>query len=280
MILQEGGYYVPALGDNARTWLRGARACRTTRRPVAGGWRAAGRMSTRLSGAMSTPADRPSTRDLPDHVRELVEEIESEIGDDIGNGTEVGRDNGRIEAAVREILTEIGEDPDREGLRTTPDRVHRMYSELTAGYHVDPERLINRAVFEVDYSEMVVVKDVPFYSLCEHHLLPFFGHAHVAYIPNGRVIGLSKIPRIVEMYAPRLQVQERLTQQVADFLMERLEPRGVGVVLEATHLCAVMRGVRKPGTVMTTAAVLGLFRRNDKTRAEFFAHLGRPAPGG
>jgi len=154
-----------------------------------------------------------------------------------------------------------------------------MYTELTAGYHVDPERLINNAVFDVGYSEMVVVKDIPFYSLCEHHLLPFFGTAAVAYIPRGRVIGLSKIPRIVEMYARRLQVQERLTQQVADFLQERLNPQGVGVVVEATHLCAVMRGVRKPGTVMTTSAVLGLFRTRDRTRAEFFAHLDRPAPG-
>jgi GTP cyclohydrolase I len=154
-----------------------------------------------------------------------------------------------------------------------------MYTELTAGYHVDPERLINGAVFDVAYSEMVVVKDIPFYSLCEHHLLPFFGQAAVAYIPRGRVIGLSKIPRIVEMYSRRLQVQERLTQQVADFLQERLEPQGVGVVIEATHLCAVMRGVRKPGTIMTTSAVLGLFRSRDRTRAEFFAHLDRRPPG-
>ena len=150
-----------------------------------------------------------------------------------------------------------------------------MYTELTAGYHVDPERLINGAIFDVDYSEMVIVKDIPFYSLCEHHLLPFFGTAAVAYIPRGRVIGLSKIPRIVEMYARRLQVQERLTQQIADFLQDRLEPQGVGVVMEATHLCAVMRGVRKPGTIMTTSAVLGLFRTRDRTRAEFLAHLAR-----
>jgi GTP cyclohydrolase I len=144
---------------------------------------------------------------------------------------------------------------------------------------VDPERLVNGAIFTVGYSEMVVVKDITFYSLCEHHLLPFFGTAHVAYVPDGQVIGLSKIPRIVEMYARRLQVQERMTQQIADFLMETLAPKGVGVVIEATHLCAAMRGVQKPGTVMTTAAVLGLFRRNDKTRSEFFAHIGRRAPG-
>jgi GTP cyclohydrolase IA len=230
-----------------------------------------------------------SPTELPSHVRRLVDEIETEIGetrlavDDISG--DAGRpdlgdqdDNGRVEAAVRQILAEIGEDPDRQGLTGTPERVHRMYTELTAGYHVDPDRLVNGAIFDVAYSEMVVVKDIPFYSLSEHHLRPFFGSASVAYIPRGRVIGLSKIPRIVEMYARRLQVQERLTQQIADLLQDRLEPQGVGVVLEATHLCAVMRGVRKPGTIMTTSAVLGLFRTRDRTRAEFFAHLDRPAP--
>lgn len=212
---------------------------------------------------------------LPDHVRRIVDEIETDSGDDAPPPAPGARSNGKIEAAVRQILVEVGEDPTREGLVDTPARMHRMYAELTAGYHVDVERLINRAIFEVDYSEMVVVKDIEFHSLCEHHLLPFFGRAHVAYVPDGHVIGLSKIPRIVEMYARRLQVQERMTQQIAELLMERLAPKGVGVVLEATHLCAAMRGVRKPGTVMTTAAVLGLFRRNDKTRAEFFAHIGR-----
>lgn len=230
--------------------------------------------------------DRPPARDLPADVRRIVAEMESEIGEDGLADDGLAADGlghppastGRIESAVREILAEIGEDPDREGLRATPDRMHRMYIELTAGYHVDPDRLIGDALFDVDYSEMVVVRDIPFYSLCEHHLLPFFGVAHVAYIPEGRVLGLSKIPRVVEMYARRLQVQERMTQQIADFLMERLHPQGVGVVLEASHLCAAMRGIRKPGTVMTTAAVLGIFRRNDKTRAEFFAHLERPGP--
>jgi GTP cyclohydrolase IA len=231
---------------------------------------------------------------LPEHVRKLVGEIETEIGEAgpldgieaedrrargiVGAGS-LHTPDGAVEAAVREILMEIGEDPDRDGLRGTPDRVHRMYAELTAGYHVDPDRLINGAVFEVAYSEMVVVKDIPFYSLCEHHLLPFFGTASVAYIPRGRVIGLSKIPRVVEMYARRLQVQERMTQQIADFLNERLHPQGVGVVVEANHLCAVMRGIRKPGTVMTTSAVLGLFRSRDRTRAEFFSHLERRPPG-
>ncbi len=225
--------------------------------------------------------------DLPPNVRRLVDEIESEIGetdlaiDDITGSRgrdragEPSTDNGKVESAVREILVEIGEDPDRQGLIGTPDRVHRMYMELTAGYHVDPERLINNAIFDVAYSEMVIVKDIPFYSLCEHHLLPFFGTAAVAYIPRGRVIGLSKIPRIVEMYARRLQVQERLTEEIAQFLQGRLAPQGVGVVIEATHLCAVMRGVRKPGTIMTTSSVLGLFRTRDRTRSEFLDHLAR-----
>jgi GTP cyclohydrolase I len=185
----------------------------------------------------------------------------------------------RIEPAIRSILAEIGEDPDRPGLVATPARVARMYAELTAGYTLEPEHVLNDAVFEVDYSEMVVVKDIPFHSLCEHHLLPFAGMAAVAYIPAGRVIGLSKIPRVVDMYAKRLQIQERLTQEIADFLMHNLAPKGVGVVVEATHLCASMRGVRKPGMVMTTSAVLGLFRTSDKTRAEFFSHLERPSGG-
>jgi GTP cyclohydrolase I len=227
---------------------------------------------------------------LPPHVKLVVDEIEQEIGESSDGaftdpqgllepalGAEPGSQ--RVESAVREILSEIGEDPDRDGLLGTPERVHRMYRELTAGYHVDASRLVNGAIFEVDYSEMVVVKEIPFYSLCEHHLLPFFGSAAVAYIPRGRVIGLSKIPRIVEMFARRLQVQERLTQQIADFLQDQLQPRGVGVVIEATHLCAVMRGVRKPGTIMTTSAVLGLFRSADRTRAEFLAHLERRPPG-
>jgi GTP cyclohydrolase I len=215
---------------------------------------------------------------LPDHVKSIVAEIETDIGESApgdGGGTVGNGGAGRIEHAVRDILTEIGEDPDREGLRRTPDRVHRMYHELTAGYHVDPDRLINGAVFSVDYSEMVVVKGIEFYSLCEHHLLPFFGTAAVGYLPRDRVIGLSKIPRIVEMYARRLQVQERLTQEVADFLMERIEPLGVGVVIEAQHLCTAMRGVRKGGATMVTSAVLGQFRRSQRTREEFLSHLER-----
>jgi len=228
---------------------------------------------------------------LSGHLRRSVDAIEREVGDadlsahDIEGSTpwlaeEADGDSTSeaVEEAVRTIIRDIGEDPDRQGLARTPARVQKMYAELTAGYHVDADRLINGAIFEVDYSEMVVVRGISFSSLCEHHLLPFFGTAAVAYIPRGRVIGLSKIPRIVEMYARRLQVQERMTQQIADFLMERLDPKGVGVVVEATHLCATMRGVRKPGTLMTTSAVLGLFRSSDKSRAEFLSHLDRPAP--
>jgi GTP cyclohydrolase I len=221
-------------------------------------------------------------RALPDRVRALVEEMEHDDQVDPrppdADGAAGGEGGLPVEAAVRQILSEMGEDPGRDGLRDTPARVRRMYAELTAGYHVDPDRLVGGAIFDVDYSEMVVVKEIPFHSLCEHHLLPFFGQAHVAYIPDGRVIGLSKIPRIVEMYARRLQVQERMTKEIADFLMDRLQPRGVGVVLEASHLCAVMRGVRKPGMIMTTSHVLGLFRTADRTRAEFLSHIERRAP--
>jgi GTP cyclohydrolase I len=182
-----------------------------------------------------------------------------------------------LEHAVRTLLAEIGEDPQRAGLVATPQRVRRMYAELTAGYHTDPATLLNGASFEVDYDEMVVVRDIEFYSLCEHHLLPFYGRAHVGYLPRGRIIGLSKIPRIVDMYAHRLQVQERMTQQVAGLLMERLEPKGVGCVIEATHLCTMMRGVRKQHATMVTSAMLGTFRRDARTRAEFLTFIGRPS---
>jgi GTP cyclohydrolase I len=182
-----------------------------------------------------------------------------------------------LESAVRTLLAEIGEDPGRQGLLGTPERVRRMYDELTAGYHVDPDALINGACFNVDYDEMVVVRDIEFFSLCEHHLLPFIGRAHVGYLPKGRVIGLSKIPRIVDMYAQRLQVQERLTVQVADFLMERLAPKGVGCVIEATHLCTMMRGVKKQEATMVTSSMVGTFRRDARTRAEFMGLIGKGA---
>ena len=183
--------------------------------------------------------------------------------------------NTSLEAAVRTLLAEIGEDPSREGLVRTPERVRRMYDELTAGYHVDGDALINGACFTVDYDEMVVVRDIEFFSLCEHHLLPFIGKAHVGYLPKGRVIGLSKIPRIVDMYAHRLQVQERLTVQVADFLMASLEPKGVACVIEATHLCTMMRGVKKQEATMVTSSMIGTFRRDPRTRAEFMGLIGK-----
>jgi GTP cyclohydrolase I len=192
-----------------------------------------------------------------------------------GNGLKPDSHKPHVESAVREILFHIGEQPDREGLVGTPDRVARMYDELTSGYHTDPIKLINGALFDVDYDEMVVVKDIEFYSLCEHHMLPFFGRAHVAYIPDGKVIGLSKIPRIVEMFARRLQVQERMTKQVADFLQEVLHPRGVAVVVEGAHMCSMMRGVKKANASMTTSTMLGGFREDPKTRAEFMNHIGR-----
>jgi GTP cyclohydrolase I len=181
----------------------------------------------------------------------------------------------QIPEAIRTLLVELGEDPDRQGLVGTPDRVRRMYAELTEGYHTDPDALFNGAAFDVDYDEMVVVRDMEFYSLCEHHLLPFFGRAHVGYLPRGRIIGLSKIPRVVDMYAHRLQVQERLTQQVAGFLMERLNPKGVACVVEATHLCTVMRGVRKLEATMVTSSMLGTFRADARTRSEFLTFIGR-----
>ncbi|HNS03036.1 MAG TPA: GTP cyclohydrolase I FolE [Anaerolineae bacterium] len=180
-----------------------------------------------------------------------------------------------IEDAVRQILTAIGEDVERQGLLRTPTRVAKAYAELTAGYTTDPVALINDAVFDVAYDEMVLVRDIDFFSLCEHHLLPFYGRAHVAYIPNGKVIGLSKIPRIVEMFARRLQVQERMTHQIADFLQETLEPQGVAVVVEGQHLCAAMRGVKKANARMTTSAMLGSFKHNPQTRGEFLDHIAR-----
>jgi GTP cyclohydrolase I len=195
-----------------------------------------------------------------------------------GNASRVAEYRPQVETAVREILFYIGEDPEREGLEKTPQRVARMYDELMAGYHTDPIKLINGALFDVDYDEMVVVKDIEFYSMCEHHMLPFFGRAHVAYIPDGKVIGLSKIPRIVEMFARRLQVQERMTTQIAEFLEEVLHPKGVAVVVEGAHMCSMMRGVKKSSASMTTSAMLGSFRDNPKTRAEFLDHVNRTGP--
>jgi GTP cyclohydrolase IA len=186
---------------------------------------------------------------------------------------------GSIEDAVRSILFEIGEEPEREGLVKTPERVARMYAEITSGYQTNPSKLINGALFEVEYDDMIVVKDIEFYSLCEHHMLPFFGKAHVAYIPNGKVIGLSKIPRIVEMFSRRLQVQERMTEQIANFLQEVLNPSGVAVVVEGAHMCARMRGVKKSETNMTTRTLLGQFKSDRELRMEFLALLSNPGTG-
>jgi GTP cyclohydrolase IA len=177
--------------------------------------------------------------------------------------------NGRKEALIKEFLVELGENPDREGLLKTPFRVANMYEFLTKGYSQDIGEVMNDAVFDEKYSEMVIVKDIDFFTVCEHHLVPFFGKCHIAYIPNGRIVGLSKMPRIVEVFARRLQVQERMTQQIADTLYQHLKPLGVAVVMEAQHLCMMMRGVEKINSSATTSAMLGEFRTDVKTRSEF-----------
>jgi len=190
---------------------------------------------------------------------------------------ESGIDTQAVEEAVESMLRALGEDPGREGLRNTPRRVARMYTELLNGYRVDPERLVNDALFNISYDEMVIVRDIEFYSLCEHHVLPIIGRAHVAYIPNGKVLGLSKIPRIVDMFAHRLQVQERMTRQIADFISDLLNPHGVAVVVEALHLCMTMRGIKKQDARMTTSAMHGGFRNNVMTRQEFLDNISRGA---
>ena len=170
---------------------------------------------------------------------------------------------------IKRLLAEIGEDPEREGLANTPKRVEQSLKFLTSGYQADVDTVINNALFTVDYSEMVIVKDIDFYSLCEHHLLPFFGKCHVAYVPSNKVIGLSKIPRLVEVFSRRLQVQERLTNQIANTILEKIDPLGVAVVMEGTHLCMSMRGVQKQNSLAVTSAMLGVFRKNARTRMEF-----------
>jgi GTP cyclohydrolase I len=182
--------------------------------------------------------------------------------------------NDNLEPLVKELLEKLGEDPAREGLERTPHRVARAWRFLTRGYAEDPRDVIQGAVFQESYEEMVLCRDVDFFSLCEHHMLPFFGRAHIAYIPNGRVIGLSKLARVTEIFARRLQVQERMTRQIAETLMEELRPRGVGVVVEANHLCMVMRGVEKQNARTVTSSLLGEFRQNPATRAEFLSIIG------
>ena len=201
---------------------------------------------------------------------------EEDDDDIVLSATTVGKSSFDLPAitnSVSQILQAVGEDPAREGLVRTPERVARAYQEILAGYQTDPVQLVNGALFNVDYDEMVIVKDIEYYSLCEHHMLPFFGKAHVAYVPKGRVIGLSKIPRIVDMFAHRLQVQERMTQQIAEFIQEVINPWGVGVVIEGQHLCMMMRGIKKEQAKMTTSAMLGGFRKRLETRMEFLNRI-------
>jgi GTP cyclohydrolase IA len=184
-----------------------------------------------------------------------------------------------MQPIVRQLLVELGEDPDREGLKNTPRRVEKAMKFLTSGYQADIDEIINDALFTVDYNEMVIVKDIDFYSLCEHHLLPFFGKCHIAYIPKGKVIGLSKIPRLVDVFARRLQLQERLTSQIAETIREKIQPMGVAVVIEGTHLCMSMRGVEKQNSFAVTSAMQGIFRDNARTRMEFLELIRRPGLG-
>ncbi len=189
--------------------------------------------------------------------------------------SEACKNTQRLEQLVHEILRLLGEDQEREGLVKTPKRVAQSLRYLTHGYRLDVDRVLNEAVFEEAYDEMVVVKDIEIFSLCEHHLLPFYGKAHVAYIPNGKIVGLSKIPRVVEIFSKRLQVQERLTSQIANCLNEKLKPLGVGVVIEALHLCMAMRGVEKSQSYTVTSAMLGSFRKSDRVRQEFLSLIRR-----
>lgn len=190
-------------------------------------------------------------------------------------GVKTRSDTPKTERLIRELLSELGENPEREGLKKTPMRVSKMFEFLTKGYREDVKAVLNGAVFKEEYSEMVIVRDIDFFSLCEHHLIPFYGKVHVAYIPSGKIIGLSKIPRIVEVFARRLQVQERMTQQIAQTLYDHLNPQGVGVVVEARHLCMIMRGVEKQNSIATTSSMLGTFRDDVKTRSEFLTLIDR-----
>ena len=212
-----------------------------------------------------------------DHLHTVEHKMEIEAAAELFGGVGVARPE--IENAIRDLLSAVGEDPERDGLQRTPERVARMYDELLAGYRVDPEKMINDAIFDVDYDEMVLVRDIEFYSLCEHHMLPFIGKAHVAYLPKGKVIGLSKIPRIVDLFARRLQVQERLTRQISELLDTTLHPHGVAVVVEGLHLCAMMRGGKKANARMVTSSLSGTFSDNEVTRQEFLSHLARGSSG-
>jgi len=185
----------------------------------------------------------------------------------------IARYNGNVSNLVQNLLVELGENPERDGLKRTPERVSRMYGELLSGYQKNIDELVNGAIFESDYKEAVLVRNIEYYSMCEHHMLPFYGKVHVAYIPNGKIIGLSKIPRLVDMFARRLQVQERMTQEVANALNEIIKPKGVAVLVEGAHLCAMMRGVKKENARMVTQSMLGVFETDQKYRSEFLAHV-------
>ncbi len=187
-----------------------------------------------------------------------------------------GLNHERIASLIRELLSELGEDPDREGLLKTPERVAQAWDFITGGNRMSADALVNGAKFEVEHNNLIISRDIEIYSLCEHHLLPFFGRCHIGYIPGKQVLGLSKLARIVDLYARRLQIQERLTAQIADEIMRQIDAQGVGVVIEARHMCAMMRGVEKQNSVMTTSSVLGTFNDNDTTRSEFFSLLDRP----
>jgi GTP cyclohydrolase I len=199
------------------------------------------------------------------------------LGVDLSPGAP--RQNSRMAELVREMIVELGEDPARDGLQRTPQRVAQAFTDLTQGYRMDAKEILNEALFDVTYDEMVIVKDIEMFSLCEHHLLPFFGKVHVAYIPRRKVVGLSKIARLVEMFARRLQVQERLTNQIAETLQEAVDPLGVGVVVEARHLCMMMRGIEKQHSSAVTSAMLGEFRENVQTREEFLSLVSRRSNG-
>lgn len=207
-------------------------------------------------------------------MRRQMYEIPREMADNFKEGPVLNRDcKISVANSVLNILYDVGEDPTRDGLRNTPDRVARAYDELLVGYTVDPIELLNNALFDVEYKQMVMVTDIEFYSMCEHHLLPIIGKAHVAYLPDKKVVGLSKIPRIVDAFARRLQVQERMTAQIAELLNDLIQPKGVAVVVEATHMCVMMRGVKKANAEMRTSALLGAFQDDPKTRAEFMDHI-------
>jgi len=188
--------------------------------------------------------------------------------------------NGKVSNLVQNLLVELGEDPEREGLKRTPERVSRMFGELLSGYQKNIEELVNGAIFESDYQDIVLVRNIEFYSLCEHHMLPFYGRAHVAYLPDGKIIGLSKIPRLVDMFARRLQVQERMTQEIAIALNDIIKPRGVAVMVEGAHMCAMMRGVKKENASMVTQTMLGAFKTDQRYRSEFLAHIQRGGDNG